>query len=264
MTILTVLHGQELGWICLGSCTTDVVVNAMVLFWLTRRGNVSDEAASGGHPGNHVPGYNNRSENGKGMGSGALQMHRISVTPGTHVAGATGSFTGTSSINGMSKASTGIQASAKMDEASRSAMKVNFSGYSNAGVYDGSQPYTRDGLSPSVDDKSVVLPDTPTSVGFVYEKKVTMGGNTSSPAGFFNKLIGRRSPMEGGQRSFNSTRSAFGGRNRRGSVTEDTGVRITITTMLENDDTPTINAAQARDSNRSSKEQTMMGPSHAV
>ncbi|KAJ7615829.1 hypothetical protein FB45DRAFT_1106524 [Roridomyces roridus] len=35
MTILTVLHGRELGWICLASCGTDVVFNASALFWVT-------------------------------------------------------------------------------------------------------------------------------------------------------------------------------------------------------------------------------------
>ncbi|KAJ7617245.1 hypothetical protein FB45DRAFT_1063748 [Roridomyces roridus] len=35
MTVLTVLHGRELGWICLASCGTDVVFNAAALFWLT-------------------------------------------------------------------------------------------------------------------------------------------------------------------------------------------------------------------------------------
>jgi hypothetical protein len=30
--ILTLLHGQQLGWLCLGSCGIDVTVNAMVIF----------------------------------------------------------------------------------------------------------------------------------------------------------------------------------------------------------------------------------------
>ncbi|QRV86564.1 transmembrane protein [Ceratobasidium sp. AG-Ba] len=35
MAILTIMHGQQLGWVCLGSCGTDVTVNAIVLFWVT-------------------------------------------------------------------------------------------------------------------------------------------------------------------------------------------------------------------------------------
>lgn len=34
--VLTMLRGRELGWICLGSCSADVVINAIALFWVTR------------------------------------------------------------------------------------------------------------------------------------------------------------------------------------------------------------------------------------
>ncbi|KZS93573.1 hypothetical protein SISNIDRAFT_86189 [Sistotremastrum niveocremeum HHB9708] len=33
--ILTLLHGQEAGWVCLASCGTDVTVNAAVICWVT-------------------------------------------------------------------------------------------------------------------------------------------------------------------------------------------------------------------------------------
>ncbi|KAI0072501.1 hypothetical protein K474DRAFT_1604995, partial [Panus rudis PR-1116 ss-1] len=32
---LTLVHGRELGWICLASCGLDVIANATVLFWVT-------------------------------------------------------------------------------------------------------------------------------------------------------------------------------------------------------------------------------------
>ncbi|KZT20900.1 hypothetical protein NEOLEDRAFT_1074647 [Neolentinus lepideus HHB14362 ss-1] len=35
MLVLTLMHGRQLGWVCLGSCGTDVVFNAIVLFWIT-------------------------------------------------------------------------------------------------------------------------------------------------------------------------------------------------------------------------------------
>ena len=35
VTILTVLNGQELGWVCLGSCGIDVIINALALFFVT-------------------------------------------------------------------------------------------------------------------------------------------------------------------------------------------------------------------------------------
>jgi hypothetical protein len=35
MLILTLMHGEQLGWVCLGSCGADVVGNALALFWVT-------------------------------------------------------------------------------------------------------------------------------------------------------------------------------------------------------------------------------------
>lgn len=35
--ILTLMHGRQLGWVCLGSCGTDVIVNASVMYWVTSR-----------------------------------------------------------------------------------------------------------------------------------------------------------------------------------------------------------------------------------
>lgn len=33
--VLLILSGRQLGWVCLGSCATDVTVNAVVLYWVT-------------------------------------------------------------------------------------------------------------------------------------------------------------------------------------------------------------------------------------
>ncbi|KLO14797.1 hypothetical protein SCHPADRAFT_939215 [Schizopora paradoxa] len=35
IAILAVVGGKQLGWVCLGSCATDVTVNALVIFWVT-------------------------------------------------------------------------------------------------------------------------------------------------------------------------------------------------------------------------------------
>jgi len=35
VVVLTVLKGEELGWICLGSCGTDVLFNALAIYWVT-------------------------------------------------------------------------------------------------------------------------------------------------------------------------------------------------------------------------------------
>ncbi|KAF9041106.1 hypothetical protein BDZ89DRAFT_1156558 [Hymenopellis radicata] len=40
MVVLTIMKGHQLGWVCLGSCGTDVVFNALALFWVTRSGDV--------------------------------------------------------------------------------------------------------------------------------------------------------------------------------------------------------------------------------
>ncbi|KAH7323290.1 hypothetical protein B0J17DRAFT_620975 [Rhizoctonia solani] len=50
IAVLTIMHGQQLGWVCLGSCGTDVTVNALVLFWVT------DNASQGGSE--NTPGTN--------------------------------------------------------------------------------------------------------------------------------------------------------------------------------------------------------------
>ncbi|KAJ7275723.1 hypothetical protein C8J57DRAFT_1024078, partial [Mycena rebaudengoi] len=39
ITILTVLHGREFGWVCLGSCGADVIFNAAAVFWVTSGGS---------------------------------------------------------------------------------------------------------------------------------------------------------------------------------------------------------------------------------
>ena len=46
MVVLTVMHGQQLGWVCLGSCGADVIVNALALYFVT---NPLDESASADH-----------------------------------------------------------------------------------------------------------------------------------------------------------------------------------------------------------------------
>jgi hypothetical protein len=287
LTILAVLHGQELGWICLASCSTDVVVNAIVLFWLTRPGHANDDPSSTGGPTSNQ----HKSENGKIAGGGVVQMHRISVNPGVHVNGQTGPFTSHSTLNGLAKVSTGLRIPDNTDTPPRSPMKVNFSEHPSVEVYDGSQPYVREALAPSIDNKpaslsdkrtSISFPQPPTeipaylknqkrhsvglpqpprelpsfftdqkrhSVGFIYEKTVTTGGSVSggiSPASLFNKIIGKRSPLDGVQRSPTPS-----GKGRRGSD-EDVGVRITVTTMFDHDD-PFINVVGA---NRSSEDQS--------
>ena len=279
----------------MASCTTDVVVNAVVLFWLTKPGYANDEPTShGGYGGNHGPGHHNRSENGKSLG-GVVQMHRISVSPGMHGSSQTGSFNGTTSLNGISRSSTGPRTPGDSDGPPRSPMKVNFSDFPHSGVYDGSQSYVREGHSTSTEDKTPGLLDSPTSptfsrsqaqrssflldqrrqsAGIVYEKKVAINDPPStSPTGFLNRLMGRLSPTFDSQRSPVSASGpvtapyADGGRSgrmRRGSDEDPSGVRITVTTMLENDDSTTINVADSNDPNSSREDQSKTGSPRVV
>ncbi|KAG9126596.1 hypothetical protein FRC07_002870, partial [Ceratobasidium sp. 392] len=52
IAILTVMHGQQLGWVCLGSCGTDVTINAIVLFWVTSPTSSGAVTHSGPQPTN--------------------------------------------------------------------------------------------------------------------------------------------------------------------------------------------------------------------
>ncbi|KAG8845213.1 hypothetical protein FRB96_002588 [Tulasnella sp. 330] len=38
--VLTLLHGKELGWVCLASCGTDVTLNAIAIYWVTNASHV--------------------------------------------------------------------------------------------------------------------------------------------------------------------------------------------------------------------------------
>lgn len=47
MVMLTVLHGHQLGWVCLGSCGLDVFLNAVILYYITsRRANENLDGAT--------------------------------------------------------------------------------------------------------------------------------------------------------------------------------------------------------------------------
>ncbi|KAG9088492.1 hypothetical protein FS749_002130 [Ceratobasidium sp. UAMH 11750] len=72
IAVLTIMHGQQLGWVCLGSCGTDVLMNALVLFWVTDSGSSSVEntPATGGVTG--APALTN----GGGLGVPGAPSHQ--------------------------------------------------------------------------------------------------------------------------------------------------------------------------------------------
>lgn len=228
LSILTILHGKELGFVCLASCTTDVVVNTLVLFWLTRPGAASDEPTShGGYGGTHGPGHDQRST------SKVIHLQRISAAP--VLSGGIGSFNGTGSQGGITRPSTanktngggGGHTNTLSDAENGRGMRVNF-----GGVYDGSTIVydTKNGSS------STSAPTTPTATSFPtlpvrdprrYSSAAPGNSRTEgarSP-GFFHRIFGRN----------RSSDSGSSGPGRRRSE-EDNGVRVTVTTRHDVDD----------------------------
>ncbi|KAG8935387.1 hypothetical protein FRC02_008192 [Tulasnella sp. 418] len=58
ITVLTIMHGRQLGWVCLSCCGTDVTINALVLYWVTNVSKVqrtSDVSGVGGAYPGHLP-----------------------------------------------------------------------------------------------------------------------------------------------------------------------------------------------------------------
>ncbi|KAL0059012.1 hypothetical protein AAF712_014281 [Marasmius tenuissimus] len=47
--VLTAQHGRQLGWICLGSCGADVIINAIAIFWVTNPTRSENEPVVDGH-----------------------------------------------------------------------------------------------------------------------------------------------------------------------------------------------------------------------
>lgn len=47
ITVLTIMKGRQLGWLCLSSCGTDAIFNAAVLFWVTLGSSQSSVSGSG-------------------------------------------------------------------------------------------------------------------------------------------------------------------------------------------------------------------------
>jgi len=45
--VLTLMHGRQLGWVCLASCGTDVIVNALVIYWVTSQASDQHDRAPG-------------------------------------------------------------------------------------------------------------------------------------------------------------------------------------------------------------------------
>jgi len=51
IVVLIVLHGRELGWVNLGACGADIMVNATAIFWVSGSKNSHRDCSSGRRPG---------------------------------------------------------------------------------------------------------------------------------------------------------------------------------------------------------------------
>ncbi|KAJ7048125.1 hypothetical protein C8F01DRAFT_164512 [Mycena amicta] len=76
IAVLTILKGSELGWVCLGSCGTDVIFNAAALFWVTsgRTQRSTLSGASGGVAGRQLSGTDSN-------GPGVVSLTHVPGTP---------------------------------------------------------------------------------------------------------------------------------------------------------------------------------------
>ncbi|KAL0059011.1 hypothetical protein AAF712_014280 [Marasmius tenuissimus] len=61
--VLTAQHGHQLGWVCLGSCGTDVIINAIAIFWVTSPTRSEDEPSIDRHDQSLIPKPNGEQEN---------------------------------------------------------------------------------------------------------------------------------------------------------------------------------------------------------
>jgi hypothetical protein len=73
MVILTVMHGQQLGWVCLGSCGADVTVNAIALYFVT---DSMDEASSADHAASP-----SKRQSGRQSGTPTFRKHKSAHPP---------------------------------------------------------------------------------------------------------------------------------------------------------------------------------------
>lgn len=260
LAVLTVLHGRELGWICLSSCTTDVLVNAVVLFWLTRPRHNGEGSHSSRNKGKGDPGKSSKNTPVplRPISNSAAVAAVVPVV----VERQSGSGYGVKSVD-ESASEAAMKSSGRLDDidSKDDAERSQYvHGYSD--VYDGSQPYYRTDqqLSPSntrglQNEYPPISPTTHTyhqnhhqrrhSVGFIQPPPIPdktsffdrfRVRSPSSPSAPGNEVLS-------GLKSVGGVGSTSGGRikkvSKRGRDSSDEGnmeVRVTVTTHLEHEE----------------------------
>jgi hypothetical protein len=233
MAVLTILHGQELGFICLASCSTDVLVNALVLFWLTQPGYAKDERSSAGIA-DATEAQANRSDiHNKSHVS--FQMRRVTMQPGIE-SGTLGRSSGaTRPISGHAPSTDKPMMSPILLKGHNyghhnnalspppSPSNLNFKGYTS--VYDGTQNYFRNNPDQTMyngnDDKgqsenasSVYMPHDIES-GNVNDRVHVRNIRPTSSLGFFDRILGRKNSTTGNERVHSRSMTEGFGRGHR-------------------------------------------------
>lgn len=224
LAILTVLHGQELAWICLSSCSTDVLVNALVLFWLTRPN----------HDGEEQP---------KSSITAPRQIRHISINGASATIGRQhGGYLGKQNLEA-SEAAASKSTGYANENTNAGPVKVDFEqGYS--GVYDGSRSYMRNDQVSSPTSAQPLQANYPpsghqrrSSIGFAHAAPAPRSPERTS---FFDRFWARSTNDTAKMGGLRSVGGVGGGRMKKGKRGRDgedgnMEVRITVTTHLEND-----------------------------
>ncbi|KAL0575332.1 hypothetical protein V5O48_006634 [Marasmius crinis-equi] len=50
VSVLTIMHGKQSGWVCLNSCSADVIINTLAMYWVTERRGASSDSDSESPP----------------------------------------------------------------------------------------------------------------------------------------------------------------------------------------------------------------------
>ncbi|PVF96531.1 hypothetical protein CPB86DRAFT_816282 [Serendipita vermifera] len=272
MAVLTILHGRELGWICLASCSTDVLINALVLFWLTQPGFAKDERSTAGDV-NGTDGQTaaNRSDHHLTKSAVSFQMRRVTLQAG--IDGSSAGGRASSNIRPMSSFTPSDKAmmspillkghgpsvvDPNVLAPPPSPSKVNFQGYTS--VYDGTQSYFRQNSDQTPFGGDDIKGENASSVYMPHdvesgnERVIIRDIRPTSSIGFFDRILGRKTSTGGGrghsrsitegmkthrsQGSIPAAISTFGGigrssKKQRRESDEDVGVRVTITTRMD-------------------------------
>jgi hypothetical protein len=221
LTVLTIYHGNELAWICIASCTTDVLVNALVLFWLTRSRHDSDEQSTG-----VTAGAQGRIRSDHAKSAGALNHIHLRPVSGAMTSSCNGK-THKIADGGANKAisvKVDLEGEARGDERSP---------YGSEAYDDSSQYPSGQHISPILASPSAGEKNTSSATQFIYpplpspplschqETQQRHPHQRSQSIGFHHDQMDKKTSGDADRHSF---LEGFGGRNISNSNTKPIGI----------------------------------------